>query len=86
MGRAQALTLSIPYVVGDIDGDLTAAIVQEVISSPSFEHRTDQGQLLLIVKLIDTSDDNIGFRYEEIRNKEYKRSIIPVETRLSDCG
>lgn len=76
-------TLSVPYVVGDIDGDLTAAIVQEIVSSSPFEHRTEHGQLLLIVKLLDTSDENIGFRYEQIHGKEYKRSIIPVETRLT---
>jgi hypothetical protein len=37
---------------------------------------------LLIVQLLDIARDNIGFRYDHLRGKSYKRTIIPVETRL----
>lgn len=75
-------TISVPYVVGDVDGDLTAAIVHEVVASLGFDHSTTDGQLLLIVELVDVADENIGFRYEQLHGKKYKRSIIPVESRL----
>lgn len=75
-------TISVPYVVGDLDGDLTAAIVHEVVASLGFDHSDTDGQLLLIVQLVDVADENIGFRYEQLHGKKYKRSIIPVETRL----
>ena len=74
-------TLSVPYVIGDEDGDLTNAIVHEIATASPFEYRTEYGQLVLIVKLIGVTDDNIGFRYEQVHGKEYKRSIIPSETR-----
>lgn len=76
-------TLSVPYVIGDGDGDLTSAIVREVVAASPFEHCTEQGQLLLIVKIVGESDDNIGFGYEQVHGKQYKRSIIPVESRLN---
>lgn len=75
------MTLSVPYVIGDDDGDLTTAIVHEIVTSSPFEHQTENGQLALIVKLIGVVDDNIGFKYEQIHGKSYKRSIIPAETR-----
>lgn len=76
-------TVSVPYIDGDVDGDLTAAIVHEVSASLGLDHRNSEGELLLVVKLLDLDDTNIGFRYENLHGKSYKRSIIPVETRLT---
>ncbi len=76
-------TISIPYVEGDLDGDLTAALVQAISSSGSFEYRLKDGALLLIAKVINFSDVNIGFRYDRHRNGKPSQSIIPDETRLS---
>lgn len=79
----QYSSISVPYVSGDVDGSLTAAIVHEVSASLGFEHSLNGGQLLLIVQLVDVASDNIGFRYEQLHGKQYKRSIIPVESRLT---
>lgn len=76
-------TVSVPYVDGDVDGGLTAALVHEVTASLGLDHRTTDGELLLVVTLLDLDDTNIGFRYEHLHGKSYKRSIIPVETRLT---
>jgi hypothetical protein len=76
-------SLSVPYVVGDLDGALTAELVRAVASSLTFDHSSTEGELLLIVKLLDVENENIGFRYENLHGKKYKRSIIPVETRLT---
>lgn len=76
-------TISVPYVIGDVDGDLTAAIVHEVVASLGFNHSPTDGELLLIVRLVDVIDENIGFRYEQLEKKKYKHSIIPVESRLN---
>lgn len=75
-------TISVPYVVGDVDGDLTASIVREVVASLGFDHSTTEGQLILIVEIVEAGDENIGFRFEQLQGKKYKRSIIPVESRL----
>ncbi|MBA2728133.1 MAG: hypothetical protein H0U49_08185 [Parachlamydiaceae bacterium] len=76
-------TISVPYVEGDLDGDLTAAIVQAIACSGSFEYRLKDGALLLVVKVINLADVNIGFRYDRHRNGELSKSIIPDETRLT---
>lgn len=76
-------TLSVPFVAGDLDGNLTAELVRAVASSLTFDHYSTEGELLLIVKLVDVDDENIGFRYEHLHGKKYKRSIIPVETRMT---
>lgn len=75
-------TISVPYVAGDLDGDLTAAIVQAISTSGAFEYRLNDGALLLIAKVINLSDVNIGFRYDRHRDGKLSQSIIPDETRL----
>jgi len=76
-------TISVPYVEGDLDGDLTAAIVKAISSSGSFEYRLHDGALLLMAKVINLADVNIGFRYDRHRNGELSQTIIPDETRLT---
>lgn len=74
-------TVTIPYVEGDWDGQLTAALVRQISQSGRLTYRAEGGALLLKVELLDISDENIGFRYD--RNKEGKRKnrIVPDETR-----
>lgn len=76
-------SLSVPYVEGDLDGSLTAELVRVAASSLTFDHYATEGELLLIVRLVDVDDENIGFRYEHLHGKKYKRTIIPVETRMT---
>lgn len=74
-------TISIPYVEGDVDGSLTAAIIKEFVRSGVFEYRQTGGSLLLNISLIDFNDENIGFRYDRRKSGEMRKSIIPTETR-----
>lgn len=76
-------SVSIPYVSGDLDGGLTAALVYELSGTLNFNHTETGGQLVLIVKVVDVDIDNIGFRYEQLHSEKYKRSIIPIEARMS---
>jgi len=75
-------SISVPYVQGDVDGSLTAAITHQIARSGSFTYRADGGELLLIVKIVDLSDENVGFRYNRNKEGDLKKTIIPVETRL----
>jgi hypothetical protein len=74
-------TLCVPYVLGDLDGDMTAALIHQLSTSGQMKYSTTCGDLILKVKLINLYDENIGFRYD--RNKEGKRVdvIIPSELR-----
>ena len=75
-------TITMPYVEGDWNGELTNAIIGQISRSGSFEYRNDCANLILIVKVIDFSDENIGFRYDRHKDGRLRDTIIPVETRL----
>lgn len=75
-------TITVPYVEGDWDGELTNAIIRQISTSGAFEYRNDCANLSLLVKIIDFSDENIGFRYDRHKDGRLRDTIIPVETRL----
>jgi hypothetical protein len=74
-------TISVPYVEGDLDGSLTAAIVKEIVQDGNFEYRRIGGALVLRAEVIDFRDDNVGYRYDRKKDGERRKSIIPTETR-----
>lgn len=76
-------TISIPYAQGDLRGDLTAEVIRKLSSSGSFRYVNAGGDLLLQIKLIDASEENIGFRYDRKKSGKLKHSIIPTETRVN---
>lgn len=87
MGQYGALksygTISVPYVVGDGDGSLTAAIIHEIATLGCLEYRSSEGALTLAVKVINSNDVNIGFRYDRHKDGKLQHTLIPVETRLT---
>ncbi len=76
-------TISIPYAGGDLDGNLTAAIIKEITATGCFEYRRDGGALSLQVKILDIYDENIDFRYDRHKDGRIKQTIIPTETRIT---
>ena len=74
-------TITVPYVVGDIEGELTAAIVKEISSTGRYAYRSSGGDFILLVRIIDEYTENIGFRYDRHRTGKLKKEIIPVEGR-----
>ncbi|MBS4167392.1 hypothetical protein [Parachlamydia sp. AcF125] len=75
-------TISVPYVQGDRDGSLTSAIVRELCNSGCYQYATDQGELSLLVKIVEVHDENIGFRYYRKKRGKLTNSVIPTETRV----
>lgn len=80
---SQYKTLSVPLVLGDEDGDLTSALVEQVVRSGAYAYSRDEGALILKVELIDFRDENIGFRYDRKKDGKRRKAIIPTETRLA---
>jgi len=68
-------------VQGDEDGDLTAAVIRELSASGGFAYCNSGGDLLLKIKISDSRDENIGFRYDRDKEGRLTRSVIPTETR-----
>lgn len=76
-------TLTVPYVVGDWDGSLTAAIVEQIGRTGCYSYCRSGGALTLQVELGDFVDDHIGFRYDRDKHGHLRNSIIPTETRFT---
>ncbi len=88
---SQYHTMTVPYVCGDHTGILTSSLIKELSRSGAFLYHQDCADLILKVSIVDYSEDNIGYRYDvkdddnnhDEHIKINKRSIIPVETRLT---
>lgn len=76
-------TISIPYAEGDLKGDLTAEVVRKLSSTGAFSYVNQGGDLTLKIKVMDLSEENIGFRYDRKKSGKLKKSIIPTETRVN---
>lgn len=74
--------INVPFVVGDIDGQLTQEIVKELGSRGCVIRQDSNYNLILLVELLEIRDENIGFRYDRKKKGELTHSIIPVETRV----
>lgn len=81
--QLQPRTLSVPFAEGDVDGDLTAAVIQQISSSGVYAYRKNGGSVLLKIKIVDLRDENIGFRYYRNKEGKLKKDIIPTETRIA---
>ena len=81
--QLQPRTLSVPFAEGDTEGDLTAAVIQQISSSGVYTYRKEGGNLLLKIKVVDLRDENIGFRYYRNKEGKLKKDIIPTETRMA---
>lgn len=79
--EGKAPTISIPYIQGDLDGQLTAALIREVSTSGAYTYRLDGAEWILKARIIDDTYENIGFRYDRSRKGRLKHWVIPVEMR-----
>jgi hypothetical protein len=76
-------SLSIPYVKGDGDGELTTALIGAIARSGIFRYSPEGGELILQVTVLDYLSDNVGFCYDSNRKGCLTSSIIPNETRVT---
>lgn len=76
-------TISIPYAEGDLRGDLTTEVIKKLSLSGAFRYVSSGGDLNLKMKVIDLSEENIGFSYDRKKCGKLKHSLIPTETRIN---
>lgn len=81
-GSLPRMTVGIPFIDGDKDGLFTEELIRQISSRTSLTYSDDNPQTVLIVKLLELRDENVGFRYDRKRSGELRHTIIPVETRL----
>ncbi len=76
-------TIGVPYIEGDMDGSLTAAVVKAIAQSGTLEYRHCGGALTLLVKEVAVEEENIGFRYYRKKKGSLTHDIVPTETRTT---
>lgn len=74
-------TLSVPYVEGDQDGYLTSEIIHELIAS-GYHYTQSGGDVILRIAVLEVIEDDIGFRFEQEKDRSLLDSIISSEMRL----
>jgi hypothetical protein len=74
-------TLFVPSIKGDREGDLTSVLIEQISRSGCFTY-SQTGTTILYVELMDSEDENIGFRYDRHKDGHIRKTIIPTETRL----
>lgn len=78
----QYSTISVPYIDGDREGDLTVEVIKRIGTSGAFRYAMSGGDLILSIKILDYENEDVGFRYDRKKHGELKQVIIPTETRL----
>jgi outer membrane lipopolysaccharide assembly protein LptE/RlpB len=74
-------TLSVPYVQGDLNGELTAELAKEISRSGGFHYKTSGGELTLLIEIVSKESERIGYRFDREKRKKSKR-LVPSEGRL----
>ena len=80
---ASYTSLSVPYIIGDLDGHLTSAVIKEIVSSGAFNYQRNGGALKLNIEKINLSEKNIGFRYDRKKRGKLTKDTIPTEARIT---
>lgn len=76
------VTVSIPYIKGDVEGQLNAELARMLSTDPHFEYRQNGGMVVLEVAIINDGDDRIGYRYDRNPSSGKRRkNIVATENR-----
>ena len=75
-------TLSIPYIQGDREGQLTAELTRQLTASGLYEIVSSQGELVLHVSLVGDQSQVIGFRYDRSEESgKLEKNLMATENR-----
>jgi Lipopolysaccharide-assembly len=75
--------VSVPYVVNDLDGLLTAALAAELSRSTHLRYCREGGGLTLQVVLCSVTNYNVGFEYDTNNSGARTQRVVPDEGRLT---
>ena len=81
-GYDNHISVSVPYAIGDFEGELTNAIIWELSRSPEYSYTQDEGRWTIITKVLGTNNERIGFRYDrDDKSGERRKNIVGTENR-----
>ena len=77
-------TISIPYVEGDQQGQLTAEIIRRLEETGLYEFVRSGGDLVLTVSMVGDQKDVVGFSYDRTEKKgKIEQNLMATENRRS---
>jgi hypothetical protein len=77
-------TISIPYVEGDAQGQLTAELIRQLANSDLYDFVKKDGDLVLKVILVGDRNEIVGFQYDLTAKKgKIERNLMAQENRRS---
>lgn len=75
-------TISVPFIKGDANGQLTSELIHALSASGHYEFRKSNSNLELLVTLVSEGDERIGYRYDRNPTTEkLRKNIVGVENR-----
>ncbi len=78
----EKIAVSVPYVVGDHEGELTDALVRAISQTANFRYSKGEGDWILKAKIVRTSNDRIGYRYDrDDKSGDLRKNIMGTENR-----
>lgn len=76
------VTISIPYIKGDGEGQLNSELAKALSSSGMFDYVQNGGELILEASIIADGDDRIGYRFDRNPTSgELRDNIVGTENR-----
>lgn len=76
-------TICVPYALGDHQGDLTTQVIHLLASSGKFLPVSSGGRYQLNIYLLNSRNENVGFRYDVNQDGALTNTLVPQETRTS---
>lgn len=78
----EPVTISVPYIKGDVEGQLNTELVRILAQDPRFDYRQKGGTLTLEVAVISDGNERVGYRYDRSPSSGKRRqNIIGTENR-----
>lgn len=77
-------TISVPYIEGDTDGQLTSTLIQVLNSSSALKYQPDESDLVLKVSLVGTKSEEVGYN-QAVQNGQSLKWLVPNESKQSAC-
>lgn len=76
------ITISVPYVIGDQEGQLTDALIYAISRSPDFRFTKGPSDWTVKAKIKNSFNERIGFRYDrDPRSGKLRDNVIGTENR-----
>lgn len=74
-------SICIPYIRGDVEGQLNQALIREISACDGFNYSYDSS-FLLHITILEDKDEPIGYRYDRNPNNQtLRKNIVSVENR-----